>query len=151
MFVKTLPTLPISHPLPSRVELWKEKFLFVVWFPIALSAPPLQPAAQIPTLIGESWSQKLVQKWQKKSIQRYWLFNFECKRYQLLLTAVHCKINPILLLDAKCVREYDKSQPRRSSSMEIKGSKKYVSRYFHTLPPFQTNFDWFDLIWFLFS
>ena len=35
MSVKTLLTLPISHPLPSRVELWKEKFLFVVWFPIA--------------------------------------------------------------------------------------------------------------------
>ena len=39
----------------------------------------------------ESWSQKLVQKWQRKSIQRYWRLNFEWQRCQLLLNALHFK------------------------------------------------------------
>ena len=77
-----------SPPLPPKLSCERKSSCLSSDFRLP-SLLRLFSQAQIPTLIGESWSQKLVQKWQKKSIQRYWLFNFECKRCQLLLIAVH--------------------------------------------------------------
>ena len=67
-----------SPPLPSWVVKGKVPVCRLISDCLVCSASLRKSAAQIPTLIGESWSQKLVQKWQKKNIQRYWLLNFEC-------------------------------------------------------------------------